>query len=289
MSEQQELFDLPKIENPFRDPSFKPAHYPIWTKNKAKLIARYLFYFVLVTKHGTYIDGFAGPQEPDKPDTWAAKLVLESQPPWLRKFFLCDNDPQKFLALEELAKHHSHEPNRLIKLFADDFNEAIHQILGSGLIREKEATFCLIDQRTFECKWKTLETLARYKKEGSKIELFYFLGIKWLQRALTATQERSVLEAWWGDSSWPKLRKQRGDVVKDILCDRFKNELGYRYAYGWPIFEKQNGGSVMYFMIHASDHPHAPALMDRAYRQAVSDKEPIKQLKIEFQEWKSSQ
>jgi hypothetical protein len=34
---------------------FKPAQRPIWTENKAKLIERYLFYFVLVTKHARSI------------------------------------------------------------------------------------------------------------------------------------------------------------------------------------------------------------------------------------------
>jgi hypothetical protein len=53
---------------------FKPARRPIWTENKAKLIERYLYYFVLVTKHGAYIDGFAGPQYEGKEDAWAAKL-----------------------------------------------------------------------------------------------------------------------------------------------------------------------------------------------------------------------
>jgi hypothetical protein len=42
--------------------------------NKARLIYRYLFYFVLVTKHGTYIGGFAGPQGVQ--ENWAAQLVL---------------------------------------------------------------------------------------------------------------------------------------------------------------------------------------------------------------------
>jgi len=35
---------------------------PVWSENKADLIARYLRYFVFITKHGTYIDPFAGPQ-----------------------------------------------------------------------------------------------------------------------------------------------------------------------------------------------------------------------------------
>jgi hypothetical protein len=38
----------PPQDRPMR---FKPAQRPIWTENKAKLIERYLYYFVMVTKH----------------------------------------------------------------------------------------------------------------------------------------------------------------------------------------------------------------------------------------------
>jgi hypothetical protein len=67
----------PPAEKPLK---FAPAHRPIWTENKAKLIERYLFYFVLITKHGAYIDGFAAPQDSTNPDAWSAKLVLGSVP-----------------------------------------------------------------------------------------------------------------------------------------------------------------------------------------------------------------
>jgi hypothetical protein len=38
----------------------------------------------------------------------------------------------------------------------------------------------------------------------------------------------------------------------------------------------------MYQMIHASDHPEAPKLMGRAYRNAVNVEEPPAQLEIEL-------
>jgi hypothetical protein len=62
--------------------------------------------------------------------------------------------------------------NRDIHIYHGDFNSKIDEILGYGEISEKEATFCLLDQRTFECDWQTVEKLARYKKSGNKIELF---------------------------------------------------------------------------------------------------------------------
>src|SRR5262245_11196767 len=84
------------------EPKVAPIRERIWTENKAKLIERYLYYFVLITKHGTYIDGFAGPQYADKVDSWAAKLVLESQPRRLRHFYLYDKEKKQFLQLEAL-------------------------------------------------------------------------------------------------------------------------------------------------------------------------------------------
>lgn len=65
MPEQLTLFDLPETDGSIVKPKFSTLHHPLWTKNKARLIERYLYYFVLITKHGAYIDGFAGPQQPD--------------------------------------------------------------------------------------------------------------------------------------------------------------------------------------------------------------------------------
>jgi hypothetical protein len=89
MTKQGILFvDLPPpADRPIR---FRSPERPIWTENKAKLIERYLYYFVMITKHGAYIDGFAGPQYPEKQDAWAAKLVIESKPP-----FGCANRTRK--------------------------------------------------------------------------------------------------------------------------------------------------------------------------------------------------
>ena len=101
---QLTLFELPELSGSV--PTFKPFRYPVWTESKARLIERYLYYFVLITKHGVYIDGFAGPQEPDKLDTWAAHLVLNSELRWLRNFFLCDANQSQYQRLVELKASH---------------------------------------------------------------------------------------------------------------------------------------------------------------------------------------
>ncbi len=282
-SEQKEVlpFDIP--ESPPTEPRLKRIREKIWTENKARLIERYLYHFVLITKHGTYIDGFAGPQYEDKEDSWAAKLVLESQPRRLRNFHLYDVKGEQFRKLNALKDSQPQAPTRHIEAVKGDFNVLVTDLLQSGSIRQREATFCLLDQRTFECHWSTVRELAEYKSSGYKIELFYFLPNSWLDRSLAALQDTQTLEDWWGRDDWWDIRQLRSFDRVQLFTKRFKEELGYRYVKPWPIFERQDGGgALMYYMIHATDHPAAPSLMFRAYKKAVFPKESGEQLELEL-------
>src|SRR5258708_28766446 len=194
VDKQENLFEhapLPGQECLPAEPAVKTAEFPVWTDNKAKFIMSYLRYFVLLTKHGTYIDGFAGPQEECETDSWAAKLVLSSEPQWIKHFHLCDQKKAQTKRLEELKKVQpicdtkGRKLYRKIHIYQGDFNAKIDEILANGNSSQKQATFCLLDQRTFECHWETLEKIANYKKKPeNKIELFYFLANGWLERAL---------------------------------------------------------------------------------------------------------
>ena len=283
--DQRKLFDLSSFEVPSPysvEPEVPRIRQPVWTENKANLIAEYLYLFVLITKHGTYIDGFAGPQYPDLTDCWAAKLVLESEPRRFRHFHLYDSDPKKIDALVSLRDAQREIKGRTIQVNGPgDFNVLIKELLASGSIGEKEATFCLLDQHTFECHWSTVKTLAQHKSTGHKIELFYFFAVRWLDRAFSAVGDEK-LESWWGRSDFKQLKEMRSDRRVRLLCERFRSELKYASVKPWPIFERSDGGPVMYYMVHATDHPEAPKLMSRAYRQAVSLQEPIEQSTLEF-------
>ena len=289
-AEQKEFlpFDIP--ESPPVEPQVSPIHERVWTENKAKLIERYLYYFVLITKHGTYIDGFAGPQYRDKINSWAAKLVLESEPRRLRHFHLYDIKKDQFEQLEALRdsqpppNRERKEPKRTINVTRGDFNILVTDLLKSASIRQKEATFCLLDQRTFECHWSTVRALSEYKTSGHKIELFYFLPNSWLDRSIAALRNTNTLRDWWGREDWQELFQIKSAKRVEHFTKRFKEELGYRSVKPWPIFERQDGGgALMYYMIHATDHPEAPKLMSRAYKKAVLPKESQEQLELELQ------
>ena len=281
---QRQLFDLSSFELPSPDsiePEVSRIRQPVWTENKANLIAKYLYLFVLITKHGTYIDGFAGPQYPNLPDCWAAKLVLESEPRRLRHFHLYDSDPKKIDALRALRDAQPETKGRTIQVNGPgDFNVLVKELLASGSIGETEATFCLLDQHTFECHWSTVKALADHKPKGRKIELFYFFAVKWLDRALSGVGDEK-LKSWWGRSDFTQFKEMKSNRRVHLFCERFRSELHYASVKPWPIFERSDGeGPIMYYMVHATDHVEAPKLMSRAYRNAVSTQEPAEQLTI---------
>jgi three-Cys-motif partner protein len=258
---------------------YKRINQPIWAESKARFIQQYLRLFVQVTRHGTYIDGFAGPQYIHKPDAWAAALVLAGEPKWLQHFFLCEISPRKLISLRKLVgeqpiprDRNNRRLPRKIELLPGDFNLTVDMILTSGGITQKEATFCLLDQHTFECKWATLQKLATYKNPPHrKIELLYFLGVGWLHRAfkgIKRPQKHQEVADWWG-KDWSNLKAMSEYQIAELLRGRFKDELGYLHTAAYLIYDRNRGNRIMYYMIHASDHDEAPALMVRAHSQAV--------------------
>ncbi|SDC53803.1 three-Cys-motif partner protein [Sphingomonas sp. YR710] len=248
--------------------NFRSLRHPLWTQNKAHLIRDYLKLFTMVTRHGTYIDGFAAPQESDHPEMWSAKLVLENNPKWMRDFWLCDLSAAGATRLEALAVEHRTSQRR-ISVLPGDFNTTIDEVLASPRIKETTATFALLDQRTFECSWETVRKLA-LRKTGRKIELFYFFATGWVDRSIAAVgrdETAAKVERWWGRSDWRSLQGMESVIRAKMVAARFKDELGYGYAYPYAIHNARRGGRTMYHMIHATDHPDAPPLMIRAYRR----------------------
>jgi three-Cys-motif partner protein len=289
---QLERLPLDVFPEPIDPPILvKPLRHKLWTNHKANFIAKYILYFVLVTKHGTFIDGFSGPQDYEKLDAWTVKLVLELEPKWLKYFYLFELKKRSHKMLEKLKAaqpallrdKRGRRVKRVVEVLpAGDFNVTIHRFLATRPIKDKEATFCLLDQRTFECEWTSVKALADYKPRGyRKIELFYFLAVAWLDRSFAGQKDKEKLRRWWGNDGWVDVKKKNGVDRALAFVERFKTELGYRSAIPYPVYEKPKGrGKIMYYMIHATDHPDAPVLMNRAYEKAVIP-ETYEQLRLE--------
>ncbi len=269
---QPDLFPVGSRKKPSR--AGIKAVRPYWTENKAKLIERYLYQFLMVTKHGLYIDGFAGPQEEHhSTENWSARLVLSLRPQWLRKFVLIEQNADQVERIKAMTRGLPRTPlgkkMRNIAIHHGDVNVVLPKYLSDNPIRRTMATFCLLDQRTFECHWATVQTVAQHKKAGHKIEIFYFLANSWLHRAFATTKDEARKEAWWGRSDWKEAESLNGWTRALQMTDRFHSELGYKFARPYPIYERKGGTRIMYFMIHATDHTAAPDLMRRSYDTTV--------------------
>jgi three-Cys-motif partner protein len=199
--------DLPTIPVA-KEKDFKSLRHPVWTEQKAQLIREYIRLFTYVTKHGAYIDGFAAPQRRHLSEICSARLVLENVPKRVRDFWLCDIDPIGVRLLEDIALEHR-SAKRRVNVIRGDFNQTVAEVLASGRIKSKTATFALLDQRTFECTWETVVRLASFKPSldatATKIEIFYFLASGWLDRSIAAVRlptTAAKLDRWWGRNDW---------------------------------------------------------------------------------------
>lgn len=198
---------------------------------------------------------------------------------------MCDKDASKATQFEALRAGHETR-NRKIEVLPGDFNETVYKILGAGTIGEKTATFALLDQRTFECEWRTVVALSKHKRQ-TKIELFYFFATGWIDRSLGAVRaDRTIakVERWRGRTDWSSLRGMDGIVRAKRVAKRFEDELGYGKANVYPIHSDRRGGRVMYHMIHATDHPGASPLMIRAYRKVSGRTEVEAAKQVDFEE-----
>lgn len=260
----------PRAHKPIKD-----IQAPLWTIDKSRLIDEYIHLFLVITKHGVYLDLFAGPQHSSDKENWSVRRVLKRRTkgnPAIRHYAVCDSAPAKAQLLREVGQDHSS-----FLVYPDDANKCVHRMLADAPINPKTACFCLVDQRTFECHWATVEAVARYKQEGYKIEIFYFLARGWIDRAWASTKDKKRLTQWWGNDQYEKFRQLSSIERAHALCKRFRDELGYAYSVPFSIHEKGEGSRTMYHMIHASDHPDACALMSRAYQQ-VQQGRPERQL-----------
>lgn len=293
MNAEPYLFDLSTLPCNDIQKRFKSTETPIWTRNKAQFIARYLKTFTFVTKHGTYIDAFAGPQHEETSEiSWAAKLVMENEPAWLRNFYLFEKDSQQVEHLQTLKDQYMARnadiKNRRVFITQGDCNEALPEFLKANPIKEKEASFCLLDQRSTECNWETVRTVAKHKgfNGGNKIELFYFLAQGWIDRAIKSWRKdvEDRCKRWWGNDSVRQYLSLGSYDRGQVMAKRFKDEFGYAYAYPFPIQKAGVQGRVMFWMVHASDHQRAPELMWQAYKHigaggGVSD--PLEQIEFD--------
>lgn len=130
-----------------------------------------------------------------------------------------------------------------------------------------------------------MASIAGVERESEyKPEQFYFFPNSWLDRTLkTRRAEKALdaLDAWWGGDrgDWQVLLTEKGFTRAMMFADRFHDELGYNFVRPYPIYDRRSK-RLMYYMIHATDHPRAPKLMDDAAMTVTDQGEDWLQLRL---------
>lgn len=91
--------------------------------------------------------------------------------------------------------------------------------------------------------WESVRKIAGYKQSDTKIELFYFLAMGWLRRAMAALKDEQKQRDWWGrdDIDLPRNISNLVKLTK-LFSHWFERELGYASAAAWPIYERSDSG-----------------------------------------------
>lgn len=85
-----------------------------------------------------------------------------------------------------------------------------------------------------------------------------FLAIGWLERSFSAQKDLAKLARWWGRWDWRSLKEMSQGETSETIVGRLKNEFGYKSVKPYRIYGKEDGGAIMYYMIHATGHPDGP-------------------------------
>ena len=92
-------------------------------------IDEYIHLFLVVTKHGVYLDLFAGPQRASDTTNWSVRRVLDRRSvgnPAIHHYAVCDSDSRKAQRLRDLGQRHPSfcvyegDVNRLVNVMLED-------------------------------------------------------------------------------------------------------------------------------------------------------------------------
>ncbi len=264
-----------------------------WTRGKLDILQRYLDAFTTATKNKAferiYIDAFAG--EPENIDRLTGESLKGSaaialsidDPPFTRLRFFEKEDKAPRLKKALLAKY----PGRDLKVIGGDCNERIPSELN--ILREwnRAPTFAFVDPSGMQAEWRTLKALAQFKKGRKwKAELFLLFAAPMFIRTLPVDDGSRVsdvnaikIDRMYGTEDWlciyhARLRKeispsQARDEYLNLMRWRLEKNLGYRWTHSIEVLNEP--GSIIYYMIFATDHEAGNRIMRDIYAKAARE------------------
>lgn len=263
-----------------------------WTKGKLDLLRRYLDAFTTATKNKSperiYIDAFAGEAENQDRLTGApldssarTALKIENPPFTKLRFF---EIPAKAHVLETTLRLDF--PDRDFKVVSGDCNEQLPEVLMELKDLDWAPTFAFLDPNGTETEWTTIELLAEHKSHRRyKVELFLLFPVPMFTRLLRTDgvpirdQDRIAIDKMYGTSEWNEIYAARlnGHIDPGRAREEYLNLMRWRIErellYEWTHFieVRNEAGSIVYYIIFATDNGAGDRIMRHLFAQAAEE------------------
>jgi three-Cys-motif partner protein len=266
-----------------------PRKWGWWTEQKLDVLGDYLAGFTTASaKAGStiYLDLFAGQDQnvsrsrDEHVIRGSARRALDAAPPFsvLRFFELASKASQLDTALK------SEYPQRDFHVEPGNCNDTIAGVLADLEDVNWAPTFAFLDQQSTEVRWSTLEELARFKRPDKwKTELWLLCASGLLPRGLRLRTESldtavaAQMTHMFGTDVWvdaltlAREGRLTGSEFRAELTNlmrwRLETVLGYKTTMVFKI--TNTGGSEIFDMIFATDHPVGEKIMKDIYSKAM--------------------
>lgn len=265
-------------------------YWGFWTRGKLDLLRRYLDAFTTASKSQEeilYLDLFGG--QPSNLERLtgqdldgSARIALNVDDARFSRLRFFELEPYASRLSQSLK---SDFPGRDLEVVAGDCNQTISSALGSLAHVNWAPTFAFIDPNGPDVHWSTIEALAKFKKPTlKKTEIWLLLAVGMFTRTLRVDgsvrpEDAAKLTNLYGTSQWEEIYRARVDgrltpgeareEYVNLMRWRLENVLGYQWTHPLEIFNE--GGSSIYHMVFATDHPAGNKIMTDLYRKAASE------------------
>lgn len=265
-------------------------YWGFWTRGKLDMLRRYLGAFTTASKgvdERIYLDLFGG--QPSNRDRLtdsdlkgSAKIALSVSDPDFTQLRFFEQEPYASRLRVSLSTDY---PDRHFEVVTGDCNSTISAVLAQLSSLNWAPTFAFVDPNGPDIHWSTLESLSQFKKpKTTKTEMWILLAAGMFIRTLpkdgeVRAEDAMKLTTMYGTEEWQSIYKGRlsgaltpadaREEYVNLMRWRLEHVLGYRWTHPLEIFNE--GGTSIYHMIFATDHPVGNQIMTSLYNGAANE------------------
>lgn len=194
-------------------------------------------------------------------------MVVIKQPQKFSKYFLFELGPKNFKELVKCLESESGDKLKLIETVKGDCNIEIPKIIGK--LNGFGSCLALLDPEGPELDWKTIESLAKFRRMDLLVLFPYDMA---LSRLVKDYQEKN--DYFFGSKEWqsahasaPTIQSRRTKML-EYFTNNLK-DLGFTHIVSKLIKSRYRGGNPLYHFILASRYNVAAKIMNDIFEKSL--------------------